>query len=104
MPTNDVKMNVKILIHILLSLQGILIVFCIIELSSLFILWIYEFTYGFSIGKPIIILIIYDKDQNFKVSKVLMDMVCLFKIEGNGMTNWWIFKLRKLIFHNLCQL
>ena len=28
----------------------------------------YEYTYGFSIGKPITILVIYYKDQNLKVS------------------------------------
>ena len=64
MPNNDVTMNVDILIHIFPCLQDI--VFCIILSSSLFILYNNEFTYGFSIGKPITILLIYDIDQNFK--------------------------------------
>ena len=40
--------------------------FCIIVSLSLF-LSNYEFKYGFSIGKPINILIIYDKDPKFKI-------------------------------------
>ena len=64
MPTDDVTMNVKILIHNFSCLQNSLKFFVSCNHWSLFILKNYEFTYGFGIGIPITILIIYDKDPH----------------------------------------
>ena len=64
-PTNDVIMNVKIVIYIFALLTRPIFWYYYIIKFKYFIN--YEFTHGFSIAKPIIILINYNKDPNFNL-------------------------------------
>ena len=61
MPTYYVTMNMNILINIFPCLQDILKGFLYHQVYSS-----YKFTYGFSISKPITILIIYDKNPDLQ--------------------------------------